>query len=121
MLLAKQTVGKAGLLCQQPCPADLPTAWTDAVGKAVVPFANRTLPTVVASLLAKVTAAELTASPLRQRYTWLLAKLSQQGQRSCWRRALSHHLKRQRFFPNRNSEILLGKPSPTGLESSPTA
>jgi hypothetical protein len=33
MLLAKQTVGKVGLLCQQPCPADLPTAWTDAVGK----------------------------------------------------------------------------------------
>jgi hypothetical protein len=33
MLLAKQTIGKAGLLCQQPCPADLPTAWTDAVGK----------------------------------------------------------------------------------------
>jgi hypothetical protein len=40
-------------------------------------FANRTLPTVVASLLANVTAAELMASPLRQRYTWLLAKLSQ--------------------------------------------
>jgi hypothetical protein len=48
-----------------------------AVGKAVVPFANRTLPTAVTSLLAKVTASELTASPLRQRYTWLLAKLSQ--------------------------------------------
>jgi hypothetical protein len=42
-----------------------------------------------------------------------LAKLSQQGPRSCWRRALSRHLKRQRFFPNRNSETLLGKPSPT--------
>jgi hypothetical protein len=26
-----------------------------------------------------------------------------------------------RFFPNRNSETLLGKPSPTGLESSLTA
>jgi hypothetical protein len=76
MLLAKQTVGKAGLLCQQPCPAAVPIAWTEAVGKAVVPFANRTLPIVVASLLAKVTTAELTA-PLRQRYTWLLAKLSQ--------------------------------------------
>jgi hypothetical protein len=36
------------------------------------------LPTVVASLLAKVTASELTASPLRQRYT------------CCWR-----------SFPNR--------------------
>jgi hypothetical protein len=46
-----------------------------------------------------------------------LAKLSQQGPRSYWRRALSHHLKRQLFFPNRNSETLLGKPSPTGLES----
>jgi hypothetical protein len=34
MLLAKLAVGKAGLLCQQPCPADLPTASTDAVGKA---------------------------------------------------------------------------------------
>jgi hypothetical protein len=33
MLLAKQTVGKAGLLCQQPCPAGLPITWTDAVGK----------------------------------------------------------------------------------------
>jgi hypothetical protein len=33
MLLAKKTVGKTGLLCQQPYPADLPTAWTDAVGK----------------------------------------------------------------------------------------
>jgi hypothetical protein len=53
----------------------LPTAWTDAVGKAAVPFANRILPTAVASLLAKVTAAELAASPLCQRYTWLLAKL----------------------------------------------
>jgi hypothetical protein len=50
-----------------------------------------------------------------------LAKLSQQGPRSCWRRGLSRHLKRQRFFPNRNLETLLGKPSPTGLESSPTA
>jgi hypothetical protein len=82
-------------------------------------FANKVpLPTAlsIAVLLAKGTAAELTASPLRQRYTWLLAKLSQQDPRSCWRRALSHHLKRQRFFPNRNSETLLGKPSPTGLE-----
>jgi hypothetical protein len=26
-------VGKARLLCQQPCPTDLPTAWTDAVDK----------------------------------------------------------------------------------------
>jgi hypothetical protein len=50
-----------------------------------------------------------------------LAKLSQQVLCSCWRKALSHHLKRQRFFPNRNSETLLGKPSPTGLQSSPTA
>jgi hypothetical protein len=50
----------------------------------------------------------------------LLAKLSQLGSRSYWRRALSHHLKRQLFFPNKNSETLLGKPSPTGLESSPT-
>jgi hypothetical protein len=33
------------------------------VGKAVVPFANWTLPTTVASLLVKVTAAELTAPP----------------------------------------------------------
>jgi hypothetical protein len=33
MLLAKKTVGKAGLLCQQPCPAAVPTAWTEAVGK----------------------------------------------------------------------------------------
>jgi hypothetical protein len=71
------------------------------VDKTVVPFANRILPTAVASLLAKVTAAELTASPLRLRYTWLLAKLSQQDSRSCWRRALFYHLKRQRFFPNR--------------------
>jgi hypothetical protein len=92
-----------------------------AVGKAAIPFANRTLPTAVASLLAKVTASELTASPLRQRRTWLLAKLSQQGRNSCWRRALSHHLKRQRLFPNSNSETLLGKPSPTVFESSPTA
>jgi hypothetical protein len=51
----------------------------------------------------------------------VLAKLSQQGRSCCWRRALSHHLKRQRFFPNKNLETLLGKPSPTGLESSPTA
>jgi hypothetical protein len=68
-------------ICQQPGPMLLAN---QAVGKAVVPFANRYLPTSVASLLAKVTAAELTASPLRQRYTWLLAKLSQQGPRSCW-------------------------------------
>jgi hypothetical protein len=126
MLSAKQIVGKAKFfanslvqrICQQHGPMLLAN---QAVGKAVVPFANRTLPTAVASLLVKVTAAELTASPLRQRYTWLLAKLSQQCPRSCWRRALSHHLKCQRFFPNRNSETLLGKPSPTGLESSPTA
>jgi hypothetical protein len=92
-----------------------------AVGKAAIPFANRTLPTAVASLLEKVTTSKLTASPLRQRHTWLLAKLSQQGQLSCWRRDLSHHLKRQRLFPNMNSEILLGKTSPTGLESLPIA
>jgi hypothetical protein len=34
------------------------------------------LPTAAASLLAKVMASELTAFPLRQRHTWLLAKLS---------------------------------------------
>jgi hypothetical protein len=61
-------------LCRQLRPMLLAK---QAVGKAVIPFANRTLPTVVASLLAKVTASELTASPLRQRHTWLLAKLSQ--------------------------------------------
>jgi hypothetical protein len=121
-----QAVGKAGFfansLVQQICQQHGPMLLANqAVGKAVVPFANWTLPTAVASLLAKVTAAELTASPLCQRYTWLLAKLSQQGPRSYWRRALSHHLKHQRFFPNRNLETLLGKPSPTGLESSPTA
>jgi hypothetical protein len=49
-----------------------------AVGKAVVPFANRTLPTTVASRLAKVTTAELTASPFAN------------GTRGCWR-----------SFPNR--------------------
>jgi hypothetical protein len=43
-----------------------------------------------------------------------LAKLSEQGPRFCWRRTLSHHLKRQRFFTNRNSETLLGKPLPRG-------
>jgi hypothetical protein len=47
-------------LCQQHGPKLLAK---QAVGKAVVPFANRTLPTAVASLLAKVTAAELTAPP----------------------------------------------------------
>jgi hypothetical protein len=114
-----QTVGKDGLsprsarrLCQQLRPMLLAKLGF---------FANRTLPTTVASLLAKVTTAELTASPLCQRYTWLLAKLSQHGPRSCWRRALSHNLTRQRFFPNRNSETLLGKTSPTRVESSPTA
>jgi hypothetical protein len=61
MLLAKKTVGKAGLLCQQLRPMLLAK---QAVGKAVVPFVNRTLPTAVASLLAKVTTSELTASPL---------------------------------------------------------
>jgi hypothetical protein len=48
-------------ICQQHGPMLLAN---QAVGKAVVPFVNRTLPTAVASLLAKVTAAELTASPL---------------------------------------------------------
>jgi hypothetical protein len=81
-------------LCQQHRPKLLAK---QIVGKAAIPFVNRTLPTVVASLLAKVTTAELTAPPLRQRYTWLLAKLSQQGPRSCWRRALSRHLKRGSF------------------------
>jgi hypothetical protein len=80
-------------ICQQHGPTLLAN---QAVGKAVVPSANRILPTAVASLLAKVTATKLTAPPLRQRYTWLLAKLSQQGPRSCWRRALSRHLKHQR-------------------------
>jgi hypothetical protein len=81
-------------ICQQFHPMLLAKL---AIGKAAITFANRTLPTTVASLLAKVTASELTASPLRQRHTWLLAKLSQQGRNSCWRRALSHHLKRQRL------------------------
>jgi hypothetical protein len=56
----------------------LPTAWAKAVGKAAVPFANRTLPTAVASLLAKVTTSELTASPFAN------------GTHGCWR-----------SFPNR--------------------
>jgi hypothetical protein len=89
--------------CQQHGPMLLAN---QAVGKAVVPFANRTLPTVVASLLARITAAELTASPLRQRYTWLLAKLSQQGPRPCWRRALSPSLK----TPTVLSQQELGNP-----------
>jgi hypothetical protein len=100
-------------ICQQPGPMLLAN---QDVGKAAVPFANQSLPTTVASLLAKVTAAELTASPLRQWYTWLLAKLSEQGPHSCWRRALSHHLKRQWFFPNRNSENLLGMKDIRGAE-----
>jgi hypothetical protein len=49
-------------ICQQHRPMLLAN---QAVGKADVPFANRSLPTAVASLLAKVTTAELTASPLR--------------------------------------------------------
>jgi hypothetical protein len=118
MLLAKQTVGKAGLLCQQPCPAALPTTWTEAVGKASCWQSCRSLcqPDFANSSRFPVgegNGSRADGAPLRQQYTWQLAKLSQQGPRSCWRRALSRHLKRQRFFPNRNSETLLGKPSPT--------
>jgi calcineurin-like phosphoesterase len=47
-------------ICQQLRPMLLAN---QAVGKVVVLFANRTLPTAVASLLAKVTSSELTASP----------------------------------------------------------
>jgi hypothetical protein len=47
-------------ICQQLRPMLLAN---QAVGKAVVPFVKRTLPTAVASLLAKVTASELMASP----------------------------------------------------------
>jgi hypothetical protein len=62
-------------ICQQLQPMLLAKL---GVGKAAIPFANRTLPTAVASLLAKITASKLTAFPLRQRHTW------------CWR-----------SFPNR--------------------
>jgi hypothetical protein len=47
-MLEKRKKGKNSQLCQQHGPKQ-------AVGKAVDPFANRTLPTAVASLLAKVT------------------------------------------------------------------
>jgi hypothetical protein len=61
------------------------------------------LPTVVASLLAKVTAVEPPSPTVHMD----VGEAFPTGLRSCWRRALSHHLKRQWFFPNRNSETLL--------------
>jgi hypothetical protein len=81
MLLAKKTVGKAGLLCQQPCPADLPTASTDAVGKPSCWQSCRSLcqPDFANSRRFPVGEGNVIRAdgvPLRQRYTWLLTKLS---------------------------------------------
>jgi hypothetical protein len=78
MLLAKLGFF-ANSLVQRICQQHGPTLLANqAVGKAAVAFANRTLPTAVASLLAKVTATELTAPPFAN------------GTRCCWR-----------SFPNR--------------------
>jgi hypothetical protein len=102
MLLAKNTVGKAGLLCQQPCRADLPTASTDTVGKTSCwqscrslcqpHFANsRRFPVGEGN---GIRADGVPSSP-------------------------TAHMAVGEAFPT-GPALLLGKPSPTGLESSPT-